>query len=94
MLENIDENYDRDCECEFCRLTFDEFVAPLFAESNGTNWWHHDYRQWPETKCPDLGDWSEVPHDQLDKLMHPWEIMVINARIRLDRERLLSYIED
>jgi hypothetical protein len=20
----------------------------------------------PETKCPDLGDWSDTPHDELD----------------------------
>jgi hypothetical protein len=22
--------------------------------------------EWPETKCPDLGDWSDTPHDELD----------------------------
>jgi hypothetical protein len=22
--------------------------------------------RWPETKCPDLGDWSDTPHDELD----------------------------
>ena len=54
---------------------------------------------WPETKCPDLGDWSDTPHDQLDG-----EHNIVIARmilsnydrlsIALDRDRLLSYIED
>jgi hypothetical protein len=24
------------------------------------------YVEWEETKCPDLGDWSDTPHDELD----------------------------
>jgi hypothetical protein len=54
----------------------------------------------PETKCPDLGDWSDTPHDELDpenetegpaKIIRQWWSELL---IDLDRERLLSYIED
>jgi hypothetical protein len=72
------------------------------------------YNHLPETKCPDLGDWSDTPHDELDNWPIPrdgltglaWfdcglkELASRVARIQkkrlieLDRERLLSYIED
>jgi hypothetical protein len=85
-------------------------VYEMFVEHNGANWWHHGYRQWSETKCPDLGDWSDTPHDQLDDLwdgnrLYRWylnrttgvkneQIQQTRKRIELDRERLLGYIED
>lgn len=69
------------------RIEWCEFAGDLLCFCE----WHDNE---PETKCPDLGDWSDTPHDQLDKTIHPWDQMVIDARIRLDRERLLSYIED
>jgi hypothetical protein len=56
----------------------------------------------PETKCPDLGDWSELPpEDVLDR----WESSIYwlsiyaceiaeKRLIELDRERLLAYTVD
>lgn len=38
---------------------------------------HWDEAGWPETKCPDLGDWSDTPHDELEN----WPI----PRDELDR---------
>jgi hypothetical protein len=58
--------------------------------------------RWPETKCPDLGDWSELPpEDVLDR----WESSIYwlsiyaceiaeKRLIELDRERLLAYTVD
>jgi hypothetical protein len=44
---------------------------------------------WPETKCPDLGDWSDTPHDQLDEKFHVlW--MMIDA-IKLDELSVKGY---
>jgi hypothetical protein len=48
----------------------------------------------PETKCPDLGDWSDTPHDEFDSSEWFVRIQYHNPRIAIDRERLLSYIED
>jgi hypothetical protein len=59
-----------------------------------------------ETKCPDLGDWSEVPHDELDSVdpelisltdyfdFDLCQSIIKRFSIDLDRDRLLSYIED
>jgi hypothetical protein len=48
---------------------------------------------WPETRCPDLGDWSDTPHDQLDDLYTAGLALIhlINRQIDLDRERLIAY---
>jgi hypothetical protein len=71
-------------------------------------WWHIPGcsqslgHSWPETKCPDLGDWSELPpEDVLDR----WESSIYwlsiyaceiaeKRLIELDRERLLAYNND
>jgi hypothetical protein len=65
--------------------------------------------KWPETKCPDLGDWSDTPHDELDSDQNlsdilgcqtgwivgiDWSLDSKYHPINVDRERLLSYIED
>jgi hypothetical protein len=56
--------------------------------------------KWPETKCPDLGDWSDTPHDVLDDHAEQWSQRAwfseryVRRIIEVDRERLLSYIED
>lgn len=64
-----------------------------------------NYWRYPETKCPDLGDWSDTPHDELDHLSWhnfegqlvigiDWSLDCKYHPINVDRERLLSYIED
>jgi hypothetical protein len=56
---------------------------------------------WPETKCPDLGDWSDTPHDELDGELvsvsvdiWSWVKSGFNKAIDLDRERLMAYTYD
>lgn len=69
--------------------------------SQGRVCWCEQIYDVTETKCPDLGDWSEVPHDELDTSMSQLQFYnyvnrLIAERhvIALDRDRLLSYIED
>jgi hypothetical protein len=46
--------YARDyaCPCEFSDISVEPLPLSVY--------------KYPETKCPDLGDWSDTPHDQLD----------------------------
>jgi hypothetical protein len=53
-----------------------------------------------ETKCPDLGDWSDTPHDVLDNHSDQWSQPArfseryIRHIIEVDRERLMAYTYD
>jgi hypothetical protein len=63
-------------------------------------WWHIPGcsqslgHSWPETKCPDLGDWSDTPHDVLDEPITFRGLWIMIDSIRLDQHRTQGYIED
>jgi hypothetical protein len=85
------------------RITWDEYIN--WAEySKRPIWVSHVVRPkavakyelnlcikdgWPETRCPDLGDWSDTPHGQLDERHLALWIMI--DAIKLDELRAKGY---
>jgi hypothetical protein len=85
---------------EWCNLASRITGLPCYCESDDLE------ESLTETKCPDLGDWSDTPHEELDSVdpepisltdyfdFDLCQSIIKRFAIDLDRDRLIAYTED